>query len=222
MNKLRLALNANVLRRRGKDAFVHSLAPKARLFDIGCGNESPSRVAALRPDVHYIGLDVGDYNLSAKSKGFASEYIVCPPEAFAESIRSYGGRVDAIISAHNLEHCDDPNDVLRAMASKLSSDGTIYIAYPCKESVGFPSRAGTLNFHDDPTHRTVIDTDAVVSTLETHGVTIDFVSRRYRPKMLATLGLGLEPLSWALRRNMPLAATWALYGFETVIWGRKK
>jgi len=49
------------LRTRGKDAFVLSLPQSARLFDVGCGNDSPRRVKNLRADIWYIGLDVQDY-----------------------------------------------------------------------------------------------------------------------------------------------------------------
>lgn len=221
MNNLRLRLTALLLRRRGKDAFVMALGRGAHLFDIGCGNDSPARVAALRSDLHYVGLDVGDYNLSETSKAKANEYIVCTPDAFAQTIRNYPGQVDAIVSAHNLEHCNDYTEVVNAMASVLAPQGSIYIAFPCRESVSFPRRAGTLNFYDDPTHRHLVDSAQVIAALESHGLKAEFVSQRYRPILLAALGLLLEPISWLTKRNMPLASTWALYGFETVIWARK-
>jgi SAM-dependent methyltransferase len=221
MNRVRLLLTACALRRHGKDAFVRSLPREARVFDVGCGNASPARVKALRPDVHYVGLDIGDYNQPKASKEHADEYIVTSPQSFAESVRLHPGVVDAFISAHNLEHCDDSRDVLNAMAGKLRRGGTIYLAYPCPESIRFPSRRGTLNFFDDPSHSAVVNTQMVLEELAVHRIDVSFINRRYRPALPAAIGLVLEPVSAALRRNIPLAATWALYGFETVIWGRK-
>jgi 2-polyprenyl-3-methyl-5-hydroxy-6-metoxy-1,4-benzoquinol methylase len=222
MDRLRLRLTGSLLRPHGKDAFVQSLPRGARLFDVGCGNQSPARVSVLRPDLHYIGLDVGDYNQSLASKTSADEYIVCTPNAFAASIRDYPDPVDAFLCAHNLEHCNDPEDVLDAMAGKLAADGRMYLAYPCAQSVRFPHRRGTLNFYDDPTHAAVVDTEKVLAILRSHRVELSFLRRRYRPVVPALIGLSLEPVSSALRRNIPLGATWALYGFETVIWGLKQ
>ena len=89
--------------------------------------------------------------------------------------------------------------------------------FPPADSVRFPHRKGTLNFFDDPTHRNVLSAARVVKVMKEEGVRPTFWAERYRPATLMVLGFILEPISALLRRNMPLGATWALYGFETVI-----
>lgn len=212
---------AGWLRRRGKQAFLKSLPPGARVLDVGCGNNSPRDAKVLRPDIVYTGLDVGDYN-QQDSLRYADAYEVVPPAAFAAAIAAHAGTMDAVVSSHNLEHCDHPAAVLRAMAAALRPRGQLFLAFPCEASVGFPHRRGSLNFFDDVTHQAVPRWERVVQALRSSGVTPVYATRRYRPVLLAVAGLLLEPLSRALARNMPAGATWALYGFESVIWGRRE
>lgn len=174
----------------------------------------------LRPDLAYTGLDVGDYR-QEDSIRYADAYIVVPPAEFAGAIRAQEGRMDAVVSSHNLEHCDDPAAVLDAMVRALRPGGRLYLAFPCDASVRFPKRRGTLNFFDDATHKAPPGWERVLETLRARDVTLSFASCRYRPWLLAGLGLALEPLGWLLGRNMPAGSTWALYGFESVIWGRR-
>lgn len=208
------------LRPRGKFGFVRGLPPGARLLDVGCGNNSPFELKTLRPDLVYHGLDVQDYNQQA-SVALADAYVITTPAEFAQAIGRWQSDMDAVVSAHNLEHCDDPAAVLRAMAAALRPGGQLYLAFPCEESVRFPHRRGTLNFHDDPTHREVPSWPAVLQELERDGLRIEFMQRRYRPPLLAAIGLALEPLGVLLGRNMPAGSTWALYGFESVLWARR-
>jgi len=210
----------NWLRPRGKLAFLASLPPAASVLDVGCGNNSPRDAKILRPDLDYTGLDVEDYN-QRDSLHYADTYILASSADFADAIAAHAGRMDAVLSSHNLEHCDDPAAVLKAMAAALRPGGHLFLAFPCEESVRFPKRRGTLNFFDDSTHRSVPAAGAVLDSLRECGFTVVYACRRYRPGLLASLGLVLEPLGWLLGRNMPAGATWALYGFESVIWARR-
>lgn len=206
------------LRPRGKLAFLKSLPAGARVLDVGCGNNSPRDAKVLRPDLVYTGLDVGDYN-QQNSIRYADTYIVASPTEFAGAICAHGGQMDAVVSSHNLEHCDDPVAVLNAMVGALRPGGRLFLAFPCEESVRFPSRRGSLNFFDDGSHQVVPDWQQMLDTLRTQGITLHYACKRYRPKIPASLGLALEPLGRLLGRNMPGGTTWALYGFESVIWG---
>jgi SAM-dependent methyltransferase len=208
------------LRPRGKLAFLRSLPPGARVLDVGCGNNSPRDAKVLRPDLVYTGLDVGDYN-QQDSIRYADSYILVSPAEFANAISAHEGRMDAVVSSHNLEHSDDPAAVLSGMVAALRPGGRLFLAFPCEASVRFPSRRGTLNFFDDATHKTVPVWETVLGTLGTRGIALEYARQRYRPWLLAGLGAALEPLGWLLRRNMPGGSTWALYGFESVVWGQR-
>lgn len=209
------------VRRHGKLAFLKWLPAGAKVLDVGCGNNSPRDAKILRPDLVYTGVDVGDYN-QQDSIRYADAYIVVPPAEFAGAISVHEGRMDAVVSSHNLEHCDDPAAVLDAMVRALRPGGCLYLAFPCEASVRFPKRRGSLNFFDDATHKKAPPGwNEVLDKLHAHGVSLCFARRRYRPWLLAGVGLGLEPLAWILGRNMPAGSTWALYGFESVIWGRR-
>ncbi len=208
------------LRPHGKLAFLRSLPSGAHILDVGCGNNSPRDAKILRPDLVYHGLDVSDYNQQG-STPYADTYTLVKPEEFVQAIGRFEGRLDAVVSSHNIEHCNDPQGVLDAMVRALRPGGRLFLAFPCEESVFFPKRRGTLNFFDDETHREVPSWSGVLTLLRASGVRTDLACRRYRPLLLATLGLVLEPVGWLTSRNMPASSTWALYGFESVIWAHR-
>jgi SAM-dependent methyltransferase len=205
-----------LISRYAKNHFLDGCVPHARILDVGCGNNSPLLFKSLRPDIYYVGLDVGDYNQPDESKEHADEYIVVPREKFASRISEMPNLFDAVVSAHNLEHCDDPQGVLTAMLRALKRGGRIYLSFPSEASVRFPSRRGTLNFFDDPTHQSLPKFDEVLSTIKSEGCVPKVVIRRYRPFYRYARGLLAEPFS--RMRHKVLYGTLALYGFETIIW----
>lgn len=141
-----------LLRPSGKYAFVASLREGSRLLDVGCGNNSPYRTKEIRPDVFYVGMDIGDYNQKLNVREYADKYIVTSSANFAAELEGLQETFDAVISAHNLEHCEEPQRVLTAMLRSLKKGGEIYLSFPCEASVHFPQRKNTLNFYDDETH----------------------------------------------------------------------
>lgn len=212
---------ASRLRTRGKDAFIKKIVAGGQVLDVGCGNNSPFQFKSQRPDLFYVGLDVVDYNQTRAPNHYADRYILTSPEEFASTINSYSLKCDAVVCSHNLEHCLHPQAVLEAMLEALKPGGSLYLAFPCEASVDFPKRRGCLNFHDDATHRMPPEYEKVLATIKSTGLTTEFSCRRYRPLILCFLGLILEPVSWALKTNMPLGSTWALYGFESIIWASR-
>jgi SAM-dependent methyltransferase len=205
------------LRPRGWDNFVCSVRQNGKLLDVGCGNNSPFRVKLQRPDIFYVGLDVRDYHQQTGAHRWANEYVLVPPQEFAATIQSFANTFDAVISSHNLEHCDEPEAVLHAMLKSLKRGGKLYLSFPCEESVSFPRRE-PLNFFDDATHTKPPCFKGTMAAIRSQGCEIDFVAKRYRPAIPFLLGLTLEPYSRLRKKNMPAGSTWALYGFETVIW----
>lgn len=208
------------MRSRHKGDFVKSLPQGARTLDVGCGNNSPAIFKFWRPDLYYVGIDVGDYNQVVDPGIHANEYVVCAPAEFSATIGRYKGQMDAVVSSHNLEHCDDPDATLAAMVSALRPGGMLYLSFPCEASVNFPRRGGCLNFFDDNTHQRVPSWQGTLDTLVSHGCRIEFSTKRHRPFPLWLKGLLYEPLSMVRRQTMSDGSTWALYGFESIIWAQ--
>ncbi|MGY4708586.1 class I SAM-dependent methyltransferase [Mycolicibacterium sp. CBM1] len=199
--------------------FLLGLPEHAEIFDVGCGNDCAYITKSIRPDSRYVGLDVGDYFNDHEPTAFADEYVVVTPGAFTDAIEQRAGKFDAVISSHNLEHCYDPDGVTTAMARALRPGGQIYLAFPSAASLSLPKRGGCLNFFDDSTHVRPPDYHRVLELLREGGVQIDYAAERHRPPSRVAMGLMVEPIS--RRRNHVMRGTWALYGFETVIWGTK-
>ena len=118
----------------GKGPFIRSLPLGGRIMDIGCGNNSPSYVKNMRPDLYYIGIDVGDYNQDDVSLISANEYHVSTTSQFSANIERLELNIDGVVSSHNLEHCNDCRAVLRAMVGALKPGGRMYLSFPCEAS----------------------------------------------------------------------------------------
>jgi SAM-dependent methyltransferase len=206
------------LRKKGKIYFIKNLKKNASLLDVGCGNGSPSICKALRHDIYYVGIDIGDYNQNNNPNDVADEYILTTPDTFSKTIANFQNKFDAVISSHNLEHCNAPNSVLLAMLRALKPGGRIYLSFPCEASISFPKRQG-LNFFDDSTHKNILNLCDVLRLVESEGFTVDIVAERNKPIILALIGMVLEPLSMFCRKVM--VGTWELYGFESIIWATK-
>ncbi len=123
------------------------------------------------------------------------------------------------MSWHNLEHCDHPMETIDAICSRLKIGGRLCMGFPSEQSVVFPSRRGTLNFYDDPTHQYVPDFKAVIKRLTMNNrMFIDFVAQNYKPILCRIAGVFADRI--ITKRNNSF--TWAHYGFETVIWAHKR
>ena len=207
-----------LLRKNGKISFIVKLDKNSTILDVGCGNNSPYRIKKLLPDCHYTGLDIDNYNQSKPN--LANSYILTTPSEFASEIRNFNNTFDAVISSHNLEHCDDRDAVLLAMLNSLKVGGVIYMSFPCEKSVGFPSRTGTLNYYDDETHKfSPPKFKEILQILNKSGFEIQYASKNYSPLILRTIGFMLEPISKV--KNKLMRGTWEYYGFETIIIAKK-
>jgi SAM-dependent methyltransferase len=206
-------------RPRGIYSFLRKhITKNSFILDVGCGNDSSYRIKSLFPFINYTGVDIGDYNL--KSPNLSDRYLIFSPITFSNEIASLSPDFDIVLSSHNLEHCNSPYETLGSMLDVLKSGGYMYLAFPCFESVNFPSRKVTLNYYDDSTHTsTPLDFNRVIQIIGVKNAEVIYFSKKYRPFFLWLIGLFQEPFSRLLRRN--LQGTWAFYGFETIIWVRK-
>lgn len=218
-----LEITRRLLYPHGKYLFLRSLknAPDTRILDVGCGNNSPQTVKSVLDKTYYVGIDVGDYNQTTVSKKYADEYHIVSGEEFAGEIEKYKDIFDAVISSHNIEHCNEPERVLRAMLASLKAGGKIYMAFPSEESQYFPGgRRGCLNFYDDASHNKIPDWAKINSILKEQNMEILFRTKNNRPYLMRKIGEVNEQKS--VEMKTVLEGTWEYYGFESIIWGRKR
>ena len=207
-----------LLMKNKKVSFLKKLNQNAHILDVGCGNNSPFKTKKVLKDCFYTGIDIDDYNQS--SKELADKYIVADRLTFHQSIEKLNGQFDAVISAHNLEHCDKREETLLAMLAALKVGGLIYLAFPCEASVNFPSRKGTLNYYDDKSHQDAPpDLEWVLKQLKSNNFRVVRLVPRNRPMLVRFIGFLFEPLSSFTKKIYP--GTWEYYGFETIIWAKK-
>ena len=206
-----------LLKPRGSISFLWALPRGASLLDVGCGNNSPSRTLSVRPDLRYVGLDIDPYT----GPNYDNMTIVqTASERFASALADQPKKFSAVISNHNIEHVEDPEATLSAMCKALEPGGKLFLAWPSRRSLGLPSRQGTLNYYDDPTHAEALPTfQWVLSRLEANEMRVDGAWDPYRPLGAFLIGLVNEPRSRVIGRN--LVGTWELWGFETILHASK-
>lgn len=207
------------LRPNGKTDFISKLPSHSSILDVGCGNNSPFRTKRILPSCNYTGIDIGEYN--QEKPNLADTYIITQPNKFTEEISQFTDRFDAVISSHNLEHCNDRHGTLAAMLRALKKGGKLYLSFPCEKSIGFPNRSGTLNYYDDNTHKDrPPDFNQTRQAIKNRGFRILYESRNFQPPLLWLLGLLTEPYSAAMRKVT--IGTWEFWGFETVLVAQKE
>lgn len=203
---------------REKHSFLASLVAQCAILDVGCGNNSPLYTKLILPSCLYTGIDIGDYNQIGKD--FADSYILTTPENFHTEIAKFYRSFDAVISTHNIEHCNDRDKTLKAMLGAIKVGGQLYMQFPSERSVDFPNRGGTLNYFDDPTHKDAPPNfKAMVDTIAASGFHIVYATPQYRPLLRRIEGFLNERRS--RRQNRVIGGTWAYYGFEAIIWAQR-
>lgn len=216
-----------LLKPKGKIGFLSNIKKFKNILDIGCGNNSVLTIKKHFKDIYYTGVDVKnfesispEYSLNKISHSLIDKHILCEPENFAKTIENIQNLQDIVISSHNIEHCFEREKVLAAMLKKISSGGSLYLSFPCSDSVNFPKRKGCLNYYDGDDHLGIPpDFDEIIKTLKSKNFQITFATKRYRPIILLIIGLILEPLSFFLKKRF--IGTWELYGFESIIHAKK-
>jgi O-antigen/teichoic acid export membrane protein len=206
------------LRPAGKLAFLRQLSDVSSILDVGCGNESPYLTKSNFPKISYTGIDI--LPLTPRSAKSADYFILSSAESFDSDIADIKSMFDAIICSHNIEHCNNIEKTVSAITGRLKIGGSLYISFPSENTVRFPRRRGTLNYYDDPTHKSVPPNPIwMIKLLKQHNLDVVTLKIGYRPIFYFILGAIQEPISHLMRKVF--IGTWDFYGFETVIWARK-
>ena len=201
-----------------KHIFLLQLARDCKILDVGCGSNSSYHIKRILPSCNYTGIDVADYNNTMPR--LHDKYIIVNPEDFAEEIYKFTEYFDAVLSTHNIEHCNDRQKTIDAMLKAIRPGGQLYMLFPSEVSVDLPSRGGCLNYFDDPTHKgSPPDFKDLINNIRFHNFDIVFAAKRYRPLKMVVSGFLNERKS--RKENKVMNGTWAYYGFESLIWAKR-
>lgn len=212
-------LLSSYLRPKGKWSFISKLKENAKILDVGCGCACVIGVKSLLPNSTYFGIDIGDYGQNEYSKSLIDNYILTSSKSFPQKILNINEKFDAVISSHNLEHCDDREAVLNSMLKKVKKGGEIFISFPTEKSIYFPNRPA-LYYYSDKTHKYKPPKSSyIINELLKNNFKITFYKKRYRPILFFILGILTEPFSALFKKVF--IGTWELYGLETIIHAKK-
>lgn len=156
--------------------FFKSVAPNARVLDVGAGSGGlpfwRQYLAPDRSDVHLFGVDLVRPPTASLYDDFRAvdlnAGVPFPDEAF-----------DAIIASHVLEHVAVPAATLAEIARSLRGGGFAYVEMPSPATKTLPTAAEyraagwpmmISNFHDDGTHRDTLDPEALVAMADAKGL----------------------------------------------------
>lgn len=191
-----------------------------QLLDVGCGNHSPSHTKQLFKNCSYHGIDLEFNPEYYESDKIAIEkmFIINLDSLNFDEIEN--NFYDAIIMCHVIEHLNYGEKVLSLLNKKLKPGGFFYIECPSPKSVNFPSKKGTLNFYDDPTHVRIYSTESIISTLSTENSVVSF------GVVCSFINLILTPYkiikSIIMRGYIRGYVFWDLYGFASYVLFQKK
>ena len=191
------------------------------LLDVGAGNHSATKIKKHFPQCRYFGIDiVKDYNNSEEDfnlmEGFWEKDLTkldfddIPDHFF-----------DAILMTHIIEHLQNGDKVINALLPKLKKGGYIYIEYPSGNSVNFPSKKGTLNFYDDPTHVRIYNTKELADLLEAQGMKVlqSGVRRDWRNILMMPVKIIHNKIKYGYVMG---SVYWDWFGFAEFVFAEKK
>lgn len=160
-----------------RTAFLKMLPLGAKVADIGAGDGSLSVFRGwpepARKDLrlHAYSIEKGEH-FDAFDSYEISDWNLAQPE--------FGGMTfDAIVSAHFIEHIDDPTSLVAWAARKLAPGGTAYVEWPSEHALSLPSKrdlaaAGVdlviSRFDDDNTHQALPDRKQIENAIAVAGM----------------------------------------------------
>ena len=204
-----------------RSIFVKSLRRHAKVLDVGAGDgalevfRSWPRPARSDLRLYAYALQKGD-RFDAYDGYELGEWPTKKP-VFD------GMMFDAIVSAHFIEHIEDPFKFLDWAVSRLASGGRLYVEWPTDESKEVPAGAAfrecgigvTIgNFHDDPTHLSIPSRAAVIKRIQAHGSSVlqqGVVSNPYMEEEMIAHHRAGNAESYSLQAALWSRSKWAQY-----------
>lgn len=191
-------------------------------LDIGCATRSATKTKQWLPNAVYTGVDITGAVLTAEDREAIHRFVLVS-EADTTYPALADDAYDIVMMSHVLEHMRYPKDCVRSLLRKIKPGGYIYMAFPSRESLAFPSAKGTLNYFDDKTHISIIDFADMSQLLLDEGFEVQRAGKSSDvPRLL--IGLLLYPVAHLRRlftNKLDARGLWFVYGFEDMILARR-
>jgi len=112
-------------------ATVPGVPASGKVVDVGCGTGATLKAFAKRGGWRLYGLEMNEKNLAFLTAidGFESLYTGTPTDL--------PGQFDLVTMVHALEHFPEPVEAMRALRSKLASEGRLFVEVPNAEANPF-------------------------------------------------------------------------------------
>lgn len=197
----------------------HLPQERPRILDVGCGNHSPRITKTYLPDCEYHGIDNRRWNRDSADDRAIDRLYEIDLNAPAGLDRIADGAYDAVICSHVLEHLAEPCDVVSRLARKVKPGGVLYVETPSARSLKLPRAAngwmgirGSLNFHDDDSHRQLVDLARIAEMLEKEGFRVTGPRRCRLRRRIVFLPLYLIA-TLVTKGFVPASVVWDVAGF---------
>ena len=199
----------------------------ARILDVGCGNHSPRKVKTYYPRCEYHGIDNTRWNQDERDDSAIDRFFRVDLDAPGQLDVLPSGHYDMVICSHVLEHLIRPYQAVAEIMGKVKPGGGLYIECPSQRSLRLPFAAdgfygihGCLNFHDDNTHKTMVDLEHVAELLRASGFTVTGPSptRLYRRVFLLPLYVAAV---LCVKRFVPASILWDVTGFAQSLTAKR-
>jgi len=128
---------------------------------------------------------------------------------------------DVLMMSHVIEHLSNGDKVIEALLPKLKAGGVVYLEFPAARSTRFPSKKGTLNFYDDPTHCRLYSLNEVSDILIQNGCKI--LRSGVRRDWIRILLLPLLMIKSKVKLGYVAGGVfWDILGFADFVYAKKR
>jgi SAM-dependent methyltransferase len=206
---------------RYKRFYCHFSKSAFNMLDVGCANNSTSLVNFWFPKVKYFGLDEIEFDKKSPERKLMNGFFCIDLEKIERLEDVPDNFFDAIVVSHVIEHVGNGLAVLAILCNKLKPTGYIYVEYPSARSLKFPHMRGTLNFNDDPGHKSLYHTADIILVFSDKKV--NMISCGLKRDWVRVFLTPVVCVYQKLRYGFVYAgALWDLAGFADFVWGRKE
>ncbi len=184
-----------------------------RVLDVGCGLLSPVVTRQELKNCTYWSIDMKSPSEIGEKFGVDVESRYRQIDLETGGLKALEGlSFDVIVISHVLEHLNNGLQVLEEAVRLVAPGGLIFVEYPRLQSVNLPSMDGTLNFHDDPTHKAFYSLVDIANTMVAGGLIVRAVGvrRLWRRILLMPLGFAYSLIRY---RKLRAGLLWDVLGF---------